>query len=118
MQFRLRITACVVSVVALVNAQQRASAGTPFVPGAGDFLSDCCDDFEDTSWSYRYNHPKSSHEQDEQQRGCDEQRETSGAELAGCPHRPVLARFAGHAKLGSAVAGPGHAERLATGDLG
>jgi hypothetical protein len=43
-------------------------AGTPFVPGTGEFLADCCDDFEDPSWSYRYNHPKSSHEQDEKQR--------------------------------------------------
>lgn len=47
----------------------QAHAGTPFVPGTGDLLKDCCDDFEDSSWSYKYNLPKSSHEQDEQQRG-------------------------------------------------
>jgi hypothetical protein len=46
----------------------RAHAATPFVPGTGEFLSGCCDDFEDPNWSYRYNHPKSSHEQDEKQR--------------------------------------------------
>jgi hypothetical protein len=45
-----------------------ASAAAPFVPGTGDFLQNCCDDFEDPSWSFRYNHPKSSHEQDNKQR--------------------------------------------------
>ena len=38
------------------------------MPGTGEFLKDCCDDFEDPNWSYRYNLPKSSHEQDENQR--------------------------------------------------
>jgi hypothetical protein len=49
-------------------AGQKAWAGTPFVPGTGEFLADCCDDFEDPNWSFRYNHPKSSHEQDKNQR--------------------------------------------------
>ncbi len=48
---------------------QRAEAGEPIVPGTGEWLKDCGDDFEDAGWSYRYNFPKSSHEQDEQQRG-------------------------------------------------
>lgn len=52
----------------LCFASRDASAGTPFVPGTGDFLADCCDDFENPEWSYRYNHPKSSHEQDDRQR--------------------------------------------------
>jgi hypothetical protein len=47
----------------------RSDAATPFVPGTGEFLANCCDDFEATDWSYKYNHPKSSHEQDERQRG-------------------------------------------------
>jgi hypothetical protein len=47
----------------------RARAGEPFVPGTGELLKDCCDDFEDPKWSYKLNLPKSSHEQDEQQRG-------------------------------------------------
>ena len=38
-------------------------------PAPASFCKDCCDDFEDPKWSYRYNHPKSSHEQDENQRG-------------------------------------------------
>src|SRR4029078_5097614 len=47
---------------------QRAQAGEPVVPGTGEFLKDCCDDFEDTNWSYKLNLPKSSHEQDDNQR--------------------------------------------------
>jgi hypothetical protein len=47
---------------------ERAQAGEPIVPGTGEFLKDCCDDFEDPSWSYKYNLPKSSDEQDKQQR--------------------------------------------------
>jgi hypothetical protein len=48
---------------------QRAHAGQPITPGTGELLKDCCDDFEDPKWSYKYNHPKSSHEQDDNQRG-------------------------------------------------
>jgi hypothetical protein len=43
-------------------------AGTPFVPGAGEFLEDCSDDFEDPAWSYTLRLPKSSSEQDEKSR--------------------------------------------------
>ena len=57
-----------VSAMVIAAKPSRAPAGTPFVPGTGEFLYDCCDDFEDPTWSYRYNHPKSSHEQDEKQR--------------------------------------------------
>ena len=57
------------SLAAVFVGAARRDAGTPFVPGTGEFLADCCDDFEDTDWGYRYNHPKSSHEQDEKQRG-------------------------------------------------
>lgn len=54
------------SFLPLGNREARAAA--PFVPGTGEFLADCCDDFENPNWSYRYNHPKSSHEQDDKQR--------------------------------------------------
>jgi len=43
-------------------------AGTPFVPGTGEFLEDCSDDFEDPTWSYTLRLPKSSSEQDEKSR--------------------------------------------------
>src|SRR5262245_15880212 len=46
----------------------QALAGTPFVPGAGEFLEDCSDDFEDPTWSYTLRLPKSSSEQDEKSR--------------------------------------------------
>ncbi|MCI0334094.1 MAG: hypothetical protein L0228_12825 [Planctomycetes bacterium] len=54
------------STIALTAPNAQAAA--PFVPGTGEFLRDCCDDFENPNWSYRYNHPKSSHEQDDRQR--------------------------------------------------
>jgi hypothetical protein len=41
---------------------------TPFVPGTGTFMDKLCDDFEDPDWSYTYNMPKSSEEQDGQER--------------------------------------------------
>jgi len=51
----------------LVSASS-ATAGTPFVPGAGEFLAKCSDDFEDPSWSYTLKLPKSSSEQDKHNR--------------------------------------------------
>ena len=45
-----------------------AFAGTPFVPGTGEFLADCSDDFEDATWTYTLKLPKSSSEQDENSR--------------------------------------------------
>lgn len=52
------------SFVAIATAVDAA----PFVPGTGDFLPQCSDDFEDEKWSYRLNLPKSSYEQDDNQR--------------------------------------------------
>ena len=49
--------------VARVNAEQH-----PFVPGTGEFLPQCSDDFEDPNWSYDPKFPKSSYEQDDNQR--------------------------------------------------
>ncbi len=62
------VTALLFLAAMAASLAQRARAGEPIVPGTGEFLSDCCDNFEDMKWSYRYNHPKSSHEQDEMQR--------------------------------------------------
>lgn len=45
-----------------------AVLAAPFVPGSGEFLPQCSDDFEDETWSYRTNLPKSSYEQDDRQR--------------------------------------------------
>jgi hypothetical protein len=60
--FRLALVAASLLIVA------SAKAGTPFVPGTGEFLDDCSDDFEDPSWSYTLRLPKSSSEQDENSR--------------------------------------------------
>ncbi len=40
----------------------------PFVPGTGEFMADCSDNFENEKWSYKLNLPKSSYEQDDNQR--------------------------------------------------
>lgn len=53
----------------LVLAAVRGTAAEPFVPGTGQFLKNCSDNFEDPKWGYTYNLPKSSYEQDERQRG-------------------------------------------------
>ena len=66
---RLLPATALMCMAAVASFSHRARAGEPIVPGTGEFLKDCCDDFEDPKWSYRYNHPKSSHEQDENQRG-------------------------------------------------
>src|SRR3954469_11969475 len=63
----LPATALLVLTVAAFGVRH-ARAGQPIVPGTGEWLKDCGDDFEDSNWSYRYNLPKSSHEQDENQR--------------------------------------------------
>ena len=57
------------STMLMALAGPWAQAAAPFVPGTGEFLADCCDDFEDPFWSFKYNHPKSSSEQDERVRG-------------------------------------------------
>ena len=52
----------------LALAAAPASAGTPFVPGSGEFLADCSDNFEDPLWTYTLKLPKSSSEQDKRDR--------------------------------------------------
>lgn len=69
MRHILPATAILISMAFAASFVQRVRASEPIVPGTGDFLKDCCDDFEDEKWGYRYNHPKSSYEQDESQRG-------------------------------------------------
>ncbi|MCA9264691.1 MAG: hypothetical protein KDA60_12610, partial [Planctomycetales bacterium] len=43
-------------------------ADAPVVPGTGTWIPFVGDDFEDTSWGFTHNHPKSSRENDEQTR--------------------------------------------------
>ena len=68
MKRSLRAAVLLLPIVLASSVASNASAAAPFVPGTGEFLANCCDDFEDPNWSYRYNHPKSSHEQDKNQR--------------------------------------------------
>lgn len=63
-----RSFAAALMLAGLSNFNSHCQADEPFVPGTGEFLEDCSDNFEDETWSYRTNLPKSSHEQDEKQR--------------------------------------------------
>lgn len=56
------------ALVALTFAPVLTLAGTPFVPGTGEHVYQAAEDFEDPNWSYRTNLPKSSYEQDDNQR--------------------------------------------------
>lgn len=53
--------------LAFAGFSMKAQAA-PWVPGTGQKLTQVGDDFEDPSWSFIHNHPKSSEEQDEQKR--------------------------------------------------
>ena len=65
MLLRSLFVAAILCVLAVSGPLRSAE---PFVPGSGEFLPFCSDDFEDTNWSYRLNLPKSSYEQDDRQR--------------------------------------------------
>lgn len=62
------ITAFVVVACGYVNLAPSAEAQRPVVPGTGTLLSGVADDFEDPSWKYIPNDPKSTEENDENQR--------------------------------------------------
>ncbi|RLS43339.1 MAG: hypothetical protein DWH83_04990, partial [Planctomycetota bacterium] len=50
-------------------AQPPAPKKPVLLPGTGSLVKNVVDDFEDEKWSWRYNHPKSSEEQDKRMRG-------------------------------------------------
>ena len=52
----------------LLTQPLTVSAASPLVPGTGTLIDYVSDDFEDTSWSFINNFPKSSREQDERLR--------------------------------------------------
>lgn len=61
---RCRAIAWVLAMLACASAHAQG----PVVPGTGQVVEDVGDDFEDPDWSYVFNNPKSSSEQDEQTR--------------------------------------------------
>lgn len=65
--YTLRAT-ILVATFGFASSLVGSADAAPVVPGTGNFLSQCSDDFEDTKWSYRLNLPKSSYEQDDVQR--------------------------------------------------
>jgi hypothetical protein len=56
---------CVSAAVCALVIVNSAFAARPVVPGTGTKIEYVCDDFEDTSWDFIHNFPKSSREQDE-----------------------------------------------------
>ena len=52
-----------------VATQPPAPKKAVLLPGTGSLVKNVVDDFEDEKWSWRYNHPKSSEEQDKRMRG-------------------------------------------------
>jgi hypothetical protein len=59
----------VATAPAATPAQPPAPKKPVLLPGTGSLVKNVVDDFEDEKWSWRYNHPKSSEEQDERMRG-------------------------------------------------
>lgn len=64
----LCVAVCVLTISLATGNMIPAHASEPLVPGSGEFLADCSDDFEAEDWSYTLRLPKSSHEQDDNQR--------------------------------------------------
>lgn len=54
---------------AAAPAQPPAPKKPVLLPGTGSLVKNVVDDFEDEKWSWKYNHPKSSEEQDKRMRG-------------------------------------------------
>ena len=61
-------TGCLLAPAILLTQTQSTEAARGLVPGTGTLIDYVGDDFEDTSWSFINNFPKSSREQDERLR--------------------------------------------------
>jgi hypothetical protein len=62
----LALTACLSSLGGGPAQLSDCRADQPLVPGSGQKSDKVGDDFEDEKWTYYFNNPKSSHEQDDQ----------------------------------------------------
>ncbi len=62
------LTGCLLASALLLTLLQNAVVARPLVPGTGTLIDYIGDNFEDTSWSFINNFPKSSREQDERLR--------------------------------------------------
>lgn len=67
MPYTLRLTGSLLAI-SFVFTLSHAEAARPVIPGTGTLIDYVGDDFEDTSWSFINNFPKSSREQDERLR--------------------------------------------------
>ncbi len=64
----VRLASCFVAIAAAACFSPSTEAAQPVVPGTGTWIQYVGDDFEDTSWDFKHNFPKSSREQDERLR--------------------------------------------------
>ena len=64
----VRLASCLVVIAASKGLSLSSEAAQPVVPGTGTWISYVGDDFEDTTWDFKHNFPKSSREQDERLR--------------------------------------------------
>ena len=64
MKHSLRLASCLIAVATIQISSTPAQAARPVVPGTGTRIDYVGDDFEDTTWSFHNNFPKSSREQD------------------------------------------------------
>ncbi len=62
------VTTCLAAILAANFDSSMAHAQQFVVPGSGKKVTQVGDDFEDPKWGYHYNNPKSSEENDKQQR--------------------------------------------------
>ncbi len=68
MKIASRFTRTLLSAVALIGTASTAIAQRPLLPGTGAEIVGVSDDFEDPSWAYTPNDPKSTEDIDENQR--------------------------------------------------
>lgn len=64
----VRLASFLVAIAAVNCLSPSSQAAVPVVPGTGTCIEYVGDDFEDTSWEFKHNFPKSSREQDQRLR--------------------------------------------------
>ena len=67
-RINVSISSGLLAALCLVVSATELEAARPVVPGTGTRIDYVGDDFEDTSWDFKHNFPKSSREQDERLR--------------------------------------------------
>ena len=63
-QSLIRFASCLVALAVVQMLSLPTEAARPVVPGTGTLIEYVGDDFEDATWDFKHNFPKSSREQD------------------------------------------------------